>query len=75
MRILDQLNLFELYNGLIKAHDNNKELGLDETLNNFRKKYGDSLKHNEHFKLIERPIVDEIEQRIAHREQQERLHA
>jgi hypothetical protein len=73
---IDQLNLFELYNGLLKAHANNKELGLEDAIKHVETKYHDILKQNEQFKLIERPLVEEVEQKqLAHKEEQARLDA
>jgi hypothetical protein len=49
-----------LYNGLIKAHSQNKELGLDETIKHLESKYGELLKNNSTFQEIERTSVDEL---------------
>lgn len=39
----DQINLFEVYNGLKKAHSLNKELHLDEAIKHLEAHYGDQL--------------------------------
>jgi len=50
----DQINLFEVYNGLIKAHSLNKELGLEAAIKHFETKYGDVLlRRNDQFREIE----------------------
>lgn len=47
------MNLFEVYNGLLKAHSLNKELGLDEALKSLESRYGSHLRKNEQFLEIE----------------------
>lgn len=50
----DQMNLFEVYNGLIKANSLNKELGLDSAIKHLETKYGDVLlRRNELYREIE----------------------
>lgn len=56
----DHINLFELYNGLVKAHSQNKELGLDETIRGLESRYGEILKNNNTFREIERTAHDEL---------------
>ena len=36
---IDRLNVYELYNGLIKANTQNKELGLDESIGIIEKRF------------------------------------
>ena len=50
----DQMNLFEVYNGLIKAQTINKELGLETAIKHLETKYGDVLlRRNDQFREIE----------------------
>ena len=50
----DQLNLYELYNGLLKAHSLNKSLGLDVAIKHLEQVYADSvLRKNDLFREIE----------------------
>jgi hypothetical protein len=50
----DHINLFEAYNGLLKANSLNKELGLDSAIKHLETKYGDILlRKNEQFREIE----------------------
>lgn len=37
------MNLFELYNGLQRANNLNKKLGLDEAIKHLETRYGDKL--------------------------------
>jgi len=50
----DQMNLFETYNGLLKAHSLNKELGLETAIKHLETKYPDAvLRKNDQFRDIE----------------------
>lgn len=50
----DQMNLFEVYNGLLKAHSLNKGLGLEPVIKHLEAKYGDTvLRKNDQFRDIE----------------------
>lgn len=50
----DQMNLFEAYNGLIKAQSLNKELGLETAIKHLESKYPDLvLRKNDQFRDIE----------------------
>ena len=55
----DGVNLFELYNGLVKAHAQNKELGLEDSIRQIEDKYKEVLRSNEQFKNIEKSFLDE----------------
>ena len=46
----DQLNVFELYNGLLRAHAQNKELGLEQSIKHIESKHAEELKENEQYK-------------------------
>lgn len=43
---IDQINLFELYNGLLRAHSQNKELKLDDTIKTVESRYSEILRNN-----------------------------
>lgn len=43
---LDKINIFELYNGLLKANAAKPELGLDQTVKHVESQYKDYLKKN-----------------------------
>ncbi len=50
---LDQVNIYELYNGLLNAHSQNKSLGLDSAIKHLQSKYETILGRNDQFKEIE----------------------
>jgi hypothetical protein len=57
----DQINLFEAYNGLLKAQALNSALGLETAIKHLENKYGDSLlRRNDQFKEIESTHVEAI---------------
>lgn len=50
----DQINLFEVYNGLLRAQSLNSSLGLEPAIKHLEGKYGDSLlRRNDQFREIE----------------------
>ncbi len=44
---VDKVNLFELYNGLLKAHRLNADLGLESAIKHVESQYKDVLKQND----------------------------
>jgi hypothetical protein len=42
--------VFELYNGLVRANSQNKELGLEQSIKHIESKHADALKENEQYK-------------------------
>ena len=51
---IDHIQLFELYNGLIKAQWNNRDFGLEGSIKSIEEKYSEILKHNEDYLKIEK---------------------
>ena len=50
----DQINLFEVYNGLLKAHSLKPSLGLEAAVKHLEAKYGDALlRRNDQFREIQ----------------------
>ena len=49
----EQMNLFEVYNGLRTAHALNKSLGLEEAIKHLETKHGDALRRNDLYLQIE----------------------
>jgi len=56
----DQINLFECYNGLAKAHQENPRLGLDSALKHLENTYGEALRRNDQFREIDSAINEAI---------------
>ena len=53
----DQLNLFEVYNGLLNAHTKNPRLGLDSAIKHLETKYVDHLRRNDQYREIESAYI------------------
>ena len=56
----DKINLFEVYNGLVKAQSLNSSLGLTDAIRHLETKYSDSLRRNEQYREIEGAIVEAL---------------
>ena len=56
----DHMNLFETYNGLVKAQSLNASLGLSEAIRHLEGTYGDILRRNDSYREIEGAINESI---------------
>ena len=56
----DQVNLFEVYNGLVKAQSLNPSLGLTGAIKHLEGTYADSLRRNDSFREIEGAISEAL---------------
>lgn len=62
----EHMNLFEVYNGLRRAHGLNKELGLEEAIKHLETQYGDTiLRKNNLFLEIEATHNDAVQRTIT----------
>ena len=56
----DQMNLFEVYNGLVRANGQNASLGLSSAIKHLEGKYSDILRRNDQYREIEGAINESL---------------
>ena len=54
----DKLNLFELYHGLLTAHQKNKDLNLEQVIKNVELKYPDVVANYQQYLEIDRTVAE-----------------
>jgi hypothetical protein len=64
----DQMNLFEVYNGLVKANAQNPSLGLNSAIKHLEGTYSDILRRNDQYREIEGAINESLVSGAAKRQ-------
>jgi hypothetical protein len=64
--LIDKINLFELYNGLLKARNDQPSLGLDEVVAHVENTYKKILKDNHQYLRLEESSNSPVQSSSVH---------